>query len=55
MTDQLNKLASESAAEIARRQRDIDDAITTTKALHVKTGKITVNELLSAKCEGRRC
>ena len=40
--------------EVDRRQEDIDAAIAAIKALRVRTGKITVEELLSARHEGHR-
>jgi prevent-host-death family protein len=40
--------------EIQRRQMEIDSAIEAIKALRKRTGKITVDELLSAKHEGHR-
>ena len=38
--------------EADRRQEDIDEAIEGIKALRQRTGKITVDELISAKHEG---
>jgi len=40
--------------EALRRQEEIDNAIEAIKALRKRTGKITVDELLSAKHEGHR-
>jgi prevent-host-death family protein len=40
--------------EAERRQEEIDKAIDAIKALRKRTGKITVDELLSAKHEGHR-
>jgi prevent-host-death family protein len=40
--------------EALRRQEEIDNAIDAIKALRKRTGKITVDELLSAKHEGHR-
>jgi prevent-host-death family protein len=40
--------------ETQRRQEEIDKAIEAIKALRKRTGKITVDELLSAKHEGHR-
>jgi len=40
--------------ETQRRQEEIDKAIETIKSLRKRTGKITVDELLSAKHEGHR-
>ena len=40
--------------ETDRRQQEIDKAIDDIKALRLQTGKITVEELISAKHEGHR-
>ena len=40
--------------ENIRRQQEIDDAISTIKALRKHTGKITVAELLSARHAGHK-
>ncbi len=40
--------------EVDRRQEETDAAIAAIKALRVRTGKITVEELLSARHEGHR-
>jgi prevent-host-death family protein len=40
--------------ETDRRQEEIDKAIEGIKALRLRTGKITVEELLSAKHEGHK-
>ena len=40
--------------EVDRRQEEVDRAIESIKALRQRTGKISVEELLSAKHEGRK-
>lgn len=40
--------------EVHRRQAEIDSAIENIKALRRRTGKITVEELLSARHEGHK-
>ena len=40
--------------ETDRRQQEIDEAIDDIKALRPQTGKITVEELISAKHEGHK-
>lgn len=40
--------------EPAQRQQEIDRAIRAIRSLRTRTGKITVEELLSARDEGRR-
>ncbi len=40
--------------ETDRRQEEIDSAIAAIKALQKRTGKITVEELLSARHEGHK-
>jgi len=40
--------------ETDRRQQEIDKAIDDIKALRLQTGKITVEELISAKHEGHK-
>ena len=40
--------------EIDRRREEIDQAIAGIKALRKRTGKVTVEELLSARHEGHR-
>jgi prevent-host-death family protein len=40
--------------EAHRRQAEIDKAIESIKALRQRTGKITLNELLSARHEGHK-
>jgi prevent-host-death family protein len=40
--------------EAHRRQAEIDRAIESIKALRQRTGKITLNELLSARHEGHK-
>ena len=40
--------------ELARRQEEIDRAIHSIKALRKRTGRITVEEILSARHEGHK-
>ena len=40
--------------EVARRQEEIDNAIERIRALRRRTGKITVDELLTGRNEGRK-
>jgi prevent-host-death family protein len=40
--------------EMQRRQEEIDKAIESIKALRKRTGKITLDELLSARHEGHK-
>ena len=40
--------------EAARRQEEIDSAIASIRALQKRNGKVTVEELLSARDEGRK-
>ncbi len=40
--------------EAARRQEEIDKAVLGIKAIRDRTGKITLNELLSARHEGHK-
>ena len=40
--------------EASRRQEEVDRAITSIKALRSRTGKITIEELLSARHEGHK-
>ncbi|MDX2181803.1 MAG: type II toxin-antitoxin system prevent-host-death family antitoxin [Bryobacteraceae bacterium] len=40
--------------ETQRRQEEIDQAIQAIRELRKRTGKITVEEIISAKNEGRR-
>ncbi|MDA8250143.1 MAG: type II toxin-antitoxin system prevent-host-death family antitoxin [Rhodospirillales bacterium] len=40
--------------EVDRRREEIDQAIVGIKALRKRTGKVTVEELLSARHEGHR-
>ena len=40
--------------EAARRQEEVERAIDSIKALRIRTGKVTVDELLSARDEGRK-
>lgn len=40
--------------EAARRQEEIDKAIESIKALRQRTGRVTLEELLSARHEGHR-
>jgi prevent-host-death family protein len=40
--------------EADRRQEEVDKAIEEIKALRLRTGKITVEELISAKHEGHK-
>ena len=44
----------EFIVEADRRQAEIDRAIASIKALQKRTGKVTVEELLSAKHEGHK-
>jgi prevent-host-death family protein len=40
--------------EVDRRQEEIDKAIANIRALRARNGKVTVQELLSAREEGRK-
>jgi prevent-host-death family protein len=40
--------------EVDRRQEEIDKAIGSIKELRTRTGRVTVDELLSAREEGRK-
>jgi prevent-host-death family protein len=40
--------------EAARRQAEITDSLASIKALRQQTGRVTVEEILSARDEGRR-
>jgi prevent-host-death family protein len=40
--------------EVAQRQAEISEALASIKALRQQTGRVTVEELLSARDEGRR-
>ena len=40
--------------EVDRRREEIDQAIVSIKALRKRTGKVTIEELLSARHEGHR-
>ena len=42
------------ASEAGRRQEKIDKAIESIKALRKSTGRVTVDELLSARHEGHK-
>lgn len=40
--------------EVARRQAEVAEALASIKALRQQTGRVTVDEILSARDEGRR-